>query len=37
MSFLNPALLGGLLFFLVPIIIYLIFQRKIKEMDWAAM
>ena len=37
MAFLNPGLLWGSLLFLVPIIIYLIFQRKIKEMDWAAM
>lgn len=37
MSFLNPGLLWGCLLFLVPIIIYLIFQRRIKEMDWAAM
>ena len=37
MLFLNPFLLWGLCLIAVPIIIYLIFQRKIKQVQWAAM
>lgn len=36
MAFLNPALLWGSLAFLIPLIIYLIFRRRVVEMDWAA-
>lgn len=37
MSFLNPALLWGLLAVAVPILIFLIFRRKFKRVEWAAM
>ena len=37
MLFFNPLLLWGLSLVAVPIIIYIIFQRKVKQTQWAAM